>query len=123
MKHSNSSITTTYLNDLKQAGAPMEFTQLSYSSTAIFFLKSYRRSRIQPSPEVNLTFTIEEKITIAAIKQQTASTSNVSGCIKWLSDVVPVKTHDEKTTHLIEAVLFDETGDLSLTFWEEHFVK
>ena len=34
---------------------------------------------------------------------------------------MPVKTHDEKTTHLIEAVLFDETGDLSLTFWEEHF--
>ena len=123
MKNSNNNITASYLSNLKEAGAPMAFTLLSSSSNGIHFFNSYRGSRIQPSTEVNFSCDNNEKVSIDVIKQHTTGSFDVSGCMKWLSDIKAVTTQEEKTKHLREAVLYDETGDMPLTLWEEHFEK
>ena len=90
----------------------MAFTLLSSSSNGIHFFNSYRGSRIQPSTEVNFSCDNNEKVSIDVIKQHTAGSFDVSGCIKWLTDMKAVTTQEEETKYLREAVLYDETGEM-----------
>ena len=70
---------------------------------------------------MHFSYTSNEKITIEGIKDQAAGTFDVSGCIKWLSDAMPVTINGDRTSLLREAILFDKTTDIPITVWEDHF--
>jgi hypothetical protein len=64
MKNSNKNISNHYLNDLKRAGTPLAFQNLSPSASGIYFFNSFRGCKIITSNLVSFPFDVEEKTTI-----------------------------------------------------------
>lgn len=120
MKSSNQSITMAHLMDLKQAQAPLVFTNLSSSSNGVYFFNSYKDSRIENSTQVTFPFANTEDLSISQIKTHTAGSFDVIGCIKFVGDVSEVQSaHDDKTNFLRDALIFDEKDNMPLTIWND----
>ena len=98
-----------------QEPTPLTFTQLSSSSTGIFFFNSYRsiQYRIQQSNQLNFTYTNDEKITVESLKNQTTRAFDVKGYIKCVVVIKPGFL--EKLSYLMRRVIY------LYYLWEEHF--
>ena len=104
------------LNDYKKASQPVAFVKLSPSTNGIFFFNSFRGSRIENSTEVCFAFNAACPMSIQDISKQTVGTFDVLGCVKWLNDIAVVETSNGEI-ELREAILYDHTGHIKFTVW------
>lgn len=119
MKNSNSSISIGLLTGYKSSSQPVQFSNLSPSSTTgTFFFNSFRGSRIQTSNQVTFSYDSSAVTPIKEILCQNVGTYDVVGSLKWLKESIMVTTSNGELP-LREAVLYDGTGDIKLTVWND----
>ena len=116
---SNSSISIGLLTGYKSSSQPVQFSNLSPSSTTgTFFFNSFRGSRIQTSNQVTFSYDSSAVTPIKEILCQNVGTYDVVGSLKWLKESIMVTTSIGELP-LREAILYDGSGDIKLTVWND----
>ena len=119
MKNSNSNISIGLPTGYKSSVQPVEFSNLSPSSTSgTFFFNSFRGSKICSSSQVSFSYDSSAITSLKEIMRQNMGTYDVVGSLKWLKESVMVTTSNGELP-LREAVLYDGSGDMKLTVWND----
>ena len=91
---------------------------LSPPNTGICFFNSYRGSVVQASNHVTFAYDSSARTSIREILSQSIGTFDVVGSIKWLKESTMVNTSNGEKP-LREAILYDSTGDIKFTVWDD----